>query len=83
MDVECARTRTEGITMKLICASCFLTPALVCAGLPQEVSDMVVCTTPRVGYASATSLADASTLRCDYCGGKVELEHHHSTWYGC
>lgn len=68
--------------MKLICASCFLTPAPAHVGLPQETTDIVVCTTPRVGYTSAANDADASTLRCDYCGGKVQFEPHHLVWYG-
>jgi hypothetical protein len=70
--------------VKLICASCFLTPASANVRLPQEATDIVVCTTPRIGYTSASAAndADASTLRCEYCGGKVEFEPHHLVWYG-
>ena len=69
-------------TVKLICASCLLSPALLNGGLPQETSDMVICTTPLAGYAPATGDAGASILRCDYCNCKVQLERHHLAWYG-
>lgn len=49
----------------------------------QQVSDMVLCTTPWIGYALGTGDADASMLRCNDCGRKVQLELHHLEWYGC
>ncbi len=67
--------------MKLICASCFVNPALVRGKPLRGTSDLIVLSAVRYGNLRAANDEGELPLRCDYCRGEVRMDGHYLSWY--
>jgi len=66
--------------MELICTGCFTNPVAAHRSVPHDSTEMLVCDTGAA--VLPLDLSADETLRCNYCGSPVHLDHHHRAWYG-
>lgn len=65
--------------MELICTGCFTNPVAAHRNDDHDAAEMVVCNLGSVDLPPGISAHDS--LRCNYCGCAVHLDHHHVAWY--
>lgn len=65
--------------MELICAGCFTNPIAAPRDARHNDGEMLVCSLGAIDLA--WTISDLRTLRCNYCGSAVHLDHHHVAWY--
>ena len=73
---------TEEIAMRLLCVSCFLTPAPPGDETSGEAADMAVCATALIGAMPIASASGAGPLRCVCCGAKLAIDRNKLARYG-
>jgi hypothetical protein len=69
----------DGTDMELICTACFTHPIAAHHSVAHDSAEMLVCNLGAADMPEGNSGHDA--LRCNYCGSKVHLDHHHMAWY--